>query len=79
MGSRFSPPRHVVWSTDTLDLSDPYQRKWYMAQVLRYGRAEDLGTLNLDEVAQWLEELPLPEDVRALWRAFLKERSREGA
>ena len=79
MTTRFSPPRHVVWSTDSLDLSDPSQRKWYLAQVLQYGRAEDLRMLNLDEMAQWLEELPLPEDVRALWRAFLKERSREGA
>lgn len=79
MNTRFSPPPHVVWSTDSLDLSDPYQRKWYIAQVLSHGRAEDVRSLDVNEVAQVLDELPLPEDVRSLWQVFLKERSHESA
>jgi len=33
------PPRHIVWSASHLDLSDPYQRRWYLRQVLAHGRA----------------------------------------
>jgi hypothetical protein len=29
-----SPPRHIVWSTDQLDLADPFQRQWYICQVI---------------------------------------------
>ena len=27
--------RHIVWSTDMIDLNDPWQRKWYIQQVLK--------------------------------------------
>lgn len=66
------PPRHIVWSTDTLDLSDPVQRRWYIRQVLLYGRAEDLRILDLPEVAAILDELNLPEPVYRLWKTFLE-------
>ncbi len=72
------PPRHVVWSTDQLNLSDPYQRRWYLRQVLTHGRAEDIRTLDLDEVRGELESLDLPLDVYSLWKAFLKTRHVEG-
>ena len=72
------PPTYIVWSTDHVDLSDPFQRRWYIQQVLTHGRAEDISTLNLDEVAAILDELVLPEDVRSLWQRFLETRHAEG-
>lgn len=68
----FSPPRHIVWSTDRLDLADPFQRRWYWRQVLIYGRAADVAGLELGEVARELDDLDLPADIDGLWRAFLE-------
>jgi hypothetical protein len=68
------PPRHVVWSTDTVDLSDPFQRKRYIRQVLLHGRTQDIGALDLEEVASLLDDLNLPADVHRLWKAFLETR-----
>lgn len=56
----FSPPRHIVWSTDRLELADPFQRKWYIRQVIEHGRADDIASLDLDEMARLLVELNLP-------------------
>lgn len=70
---RVTPPRHVVWSTDTVDLSDPFQRTWYIRQVLLHGRAEDIRCLDLAEVARLLGQLRLPAHILSLWRRFLKE------
>jgi hypothetical protein len=69
--STFHPPTYIVWSTDHIDLSDPFQRRWYIQQVLTHGRAEDIRTLNPDEII-------LPEDVRSLWQRFLEARHAEG-
>ena len=69
-----TPPRHIVWSTDKVNLNDPFQRKWYIRQVLTHGRAEDLTTLDLDEVAQLLDDLDLPSHVYSLWKRFLETR-----
>jgi hypothetical protein len=68
------PPRHLVWSTDRLDLRDPFQRKWYIRQVLLHGREEDLRTLDLKEVAEILEELNLPSPLHRLWEMFLERK-----
>lgn len=68
------PPTYLVWSTDQIDMADPFQRRWYIQQVLTHGRAEDMRTLNLDEVAAALDELILPDDVRSLWERFLETR-----
>ncbi|MDQ7030173.1 MAG: hypothetical protein Q9O62_10540 [Ardenticatenia bacterium] len=70
------PPRHIVWSTDKIDLNDPFQRRWYIRQVLLHGRAEDIRTLDLNEVARLLDDLDLPPVVYHLWKAFLEERGR---
>jgi hypothetical protein len=70
----FRPPTYIVWSTDQVDLSDPFQRRWYLQQVLTHGRVEDIGQLNLEEVAAALPDLNLPEDVRSLWQSFLELR-----
>lgn len=72
------PPAYIVWSTDQIDLSDPFQRCWYIQQVLTHGRAEDIRTLSLDEVAAVLDEIILPEDVRSLWQRFLETRRAQG-
>ena len=66
------PKRHIVWSTDTVDLSDPFQRRWYIQQILLHGRTEDIRTLNLEEVAQLLDDFSLPTHLRKLWKNFLK-------
>jgi len=70
--SQFTPPRHIVWSTDSVDLSDSFQRKWYIRQVLTHGRAEDISALALDEVASLLDELHLPPHLYDLWDRFLE-------
>ena len=64
-------PRHLVWNTDDLDLNDPVQRRWYIRQVLLHGRAEDIRTLDLQEVAALLDEWNLPRPVYRLWKTFL--------
>ncbi len=68
------PPRHIAWSTDTVDLSDPFQRRWYIRQVLTHGRDEDIRSLDIDEVARLLDELDLPPDIYSLWSRFLAAR-----
>jgi hypothetical protein len=70
-----NPPRHIVWSTDRVDLSDPFQRRWYLRQVLMHGRAEDIRQLNLAEVERELSELQLPENLARLWTRFFKQRA----
>ena len=69
-----SPPRHLVWSTDQIDLDDPFQRKWYIRQVLTHGMAQDVAALDLDEIARLLDELNLPHEIYSLWARFLEYR-----
>ena len=71
-------PRHLDWSTDAPNLNDPVQRLWYIRQVLLHGRAEDIHTLNLLEVAVSLDELNLPRPVYRLWKTFLERRGIHG-
>jgi hypothetical protein len=71
---RTVPPPHIVWSTDSLDLADPFQRKWYIQQVLLHGRAQDIRSLDLGEVASLLDDLTLPPHLYKLWKAFLEVR-----
>ena len=72
------PPTYIVWSTDQIDLSDPFQRRWYIQQVLTHGRMEDIRTLDVDEIAAVLDEIILPEDVRSLWQRFFEARHATG-
>ena len=71
MAGKIKPPRHLVWSTDEIDLDDPFQRRWYLQQVLTHGTAEDIRKLDKDEVAREIDHLHLPTDVERLWRTFL--------
>ena len=70
-----SPPRHIVWSTDSVDLDDPFQRQWYIRQVLLHGRAEDVRALDLHEVSPLLDALDLPPHLHRLWKAYFEERT----
>ncbi len=76
--NEFRPPRHIVWSTDRLDRSDPFQRRWYLRQVLLHGRAEDIRTLDLDEVERELDDLALPAEVYTLWKRRLEHWHADG-
>ncbi|MCM8817715.1 MAG: hypothetical protein NC913_09470 [Candidatus Omnitrophica bacterium] len=61
---------YIVWSKKEIDLSDPFQRKWYIKQVLLHGRAEDISKLDWNEVSTLLPELNLPEHIEKLWRDY---------
>ena len=70
-------PRHIVWSFDkaeTLDLSDPENRQWWIKQVLMNGRMEDIISLDLDEVERILPELYLPRPIKKLWSDYFAKR-----
>jgi hypothetical protein len=65
------PKRHIVWSTNKeIDLNDPWQRKWYITQVLTHGREEDIAELDWDEVKELLSTLDLPRHIKSLWESY---------
>lgn len=64
------PPRHLVWSTDTIDLSDPFQRRWLLRQTLMRGRAEDVRALDMEEIRREMNQLDLPKEIESLWRRY---------
>ncbi|NOH01030.1 MAG: hypothetical protein HND47_03150 [Chloroflexi bacterium] len=66
------PPRHIVWSTDTVNLSDPFQKRWLLCQILMHGRAEDIRALRIEDIKAELDQLGLPEDIESLWRRYLE-------
>ena len=66
------PPRHLVWSTDTIDLSDPFQKHWLLRQTLMHGRAEDVHALEIEEIRRELDQLDLPKEIESLWRRYLE-------
>jgi hypothetical protein len=68
-------PRHIVWSTDRVDLADDFQRTWYIRQVLMHGNAPDIRSLDLNEVARLLDELHLPPPLHDLWARFLETKA----
>jgi hypothetical protein len=66
------PPRHLVWSTDTVDISDPFQKRWLLRQTLMYGTAEDIHALDIAEIKSELDQLGVPEEIESLWRRYLE-------
>lgn len=61
------PKRYFVWSTNKeIDLNDPWQRKWYITQVLLHGRTEDIAELDWNEGRELLPTLDLPSAIRSL-------------
>lgn len=65
------PKRYIVWSKNEIDLEDPWQRKWYIQQVLTHGRAEDVAQLDWEEISMVLKEISLPHEVKGLWEDYL--------
>lgn len=70
-------PIHVIWSCDPkrLDPSDPWTRRWWIAQVLVHGRWEDVRELDREEVRRLLPDLRLPLRVRNLWELYFSHTS----
>lgn len=64
------PKRYIVWSKRSIDLNDPFQKKWFIKQVLTYGRSEDIANLAWKEVNDLLPEIELPKYVRKLWEDY---------
>jgi len=65
-------PRHIVWSTDELDLHDPFQKRWLLRQILMHGTAQDIRALDYKEIKKQLADLDLPKDIDSLWRRYLE-------
>jgi len=65
-------PRHIVWSTDKLDLRDPFQRRWLLRQTLMHGTAQDIRALDLGEIKKNIDQLNLPKEIDSLWRRYLE-------
>ena len=55
-----------------LDLSDPFQKRWLLRQTLMRGRAEDIRSLELDDIRLELDGLDLPKEIESLWRRYLE-------
>jgi hypothetical protein len=68
---KVQPPRYIVWSTNEVDLNDPFQCRWYIRQVLLYGREQDVRQLDKAELATLIDELRLPEPIYQLWKRYL--------
>jgi hypothetical protein len=64
------PKRYIVWSKNDIDFKDPWQKKWYIQQVLTHGRAEDIAELDWVEIKRLLPEFNLPKPVRLLWEDY---------
>ena len=64
------PKRYIVWSKERGDLSNPFQKKWYVQQILTHGRAEDVASLDWNELESLLPGLQLPPRVRRLWEDY---------
>jgi hypothetical protein len=68
---KIKPKRYIVWSTEKeIDLNNPWQRRWYIKQVLTNGRAEDIAELDWEEIKNLLVELDLPKDIKSLWEDY---------
>ncbi len=71
--------RYIIWSKRTVDLTDPWQRQWWIQQVLLHGRAEDVAALDWEEVRQVLPLLELPPSVRRLWEEYFAQASQNAS
>ena len=62
--------RYIVWSKERLDPSDPWQRRWFIKQVLVHGRSEDIAALDWEKIRKLLPQLDLPSEFRRLWEEY---------
>ena len=60
-------------------MQDPFQRQWYITQVLIHGKTEDVRELDWNEIKRLLPELILPEDIRFSGRTTLFVKSKMAA
>jgi hypothetical protein len=68
---KIKPKKYIVWSTEKeIDLNNPWQRRWYIKQVLTNGRAEDIAELDWEEIKNLLVEFDLPKDIKSLWEDY---------
>lgn len=49
--------RCTEWSKKEVDLNNPWQRKWYILQVLTHRLSSDISELDFDEIKRLLPEL----------------------
>ncbi len=68
--------KYIFWSVkiEKIDLADPWTRKWYLTQVLTYGRMEDIIRLDVEEIENNLDKLNLRSEINRLWRHYFAER-----
>jgi hypothetical protein len=66
-------PRYILWSTDHINLEDPFQRRRLLRQILTHGRAEDIRKLDLEEIERELDSLDLPSEIDSLWRTYFQK------
>lgn len=66
-------PVHLDWSTGRVyDLNDPVDRRRVYELVLREGSLDDLRHyIAVRELAEQLDELVLPEEIRTAWAKLL--------
>jgi hypothetical protein len=64
------PKRYIVWSKNDIDLDDPFQKLWYLRQVLTRGRAADVAELDWEELETLLPRLDLPPNIHRLWEDY---------
>jgi len=65
--------RYIVWSKERLSPSDPWQRQWFIKQVLLHGRTEDIAALDWEEIRKLLPQLDLPSEFRQLWKEYFAD------
>jgi hypothetical protein len=63
-------PRHIVWSTNKLDLRNSFQKRWLLRQTLMHGIALDIRGLDFKEIKRCLDDLNLPDEIDRLWRRY---------
>ena len=64
------PKRCIVWSKKEIALNDPFQKLWYLRQVLTMGRAADVADLDWEELRTLLPRLNIPSSILQLWEDY---------
>lgn len=64
------PKRYIVWSKKEIDMNDPFQKKWYLKQVLLYGKSEDIRNIDWNEIKTLLPDLDLPSGIKKFWENY---------
>ena len=64
------PPRHIVWSLNEINPADPYQKQWYLQQVLQHGNASDIAKLDWEEIKKNLSSFHLKKEIHSLWKRY---------